>query len=90
LNSNSKTRIEDFKFLYSVDGLALIFENFFELNQTLLPNDNLFLMTVLQVYKSIKIIEVEKGLFQGYKQSYSTLFSDLGNFPVFSLTISPL
>jgi hypothetical protein len=54
LNSNSKTKIEDFKFMYSVDQLTqlAIFENFIDSNQTLLPKDNLFLMNF---YTNVKI-----------------------------------
>jgi hypothetical protein len=44
MDSNSKTKIEDFKFLYSMDWLAqlVIFDKLFESNQTLLSKDNLF------------------------------------------------
>jgi hypothetical protein len=44
----SKTKIEDFEFLYSVDRLAqlVIFENLFESNQTVLPKYDLFPMDV--------------------------------------------
>jgi hypothetical protein len=44
----SKTKIEDFEFLYSVDRLAqsAIFENLFESNQTVLPKYDLFPMDV--------------------------------------------
>jgi hypothetical protein len=54
LNSNSKTKIEDFKFLYSVDQLTqlAIFENFIDSNQTLLAKDNLFPM---DFYTNVKI-----------------------------------
>jgi hypothetical protein len=57
LNSNSKTTIEDFKFLYSVDQLAqsTFFEKLFESYQTLLPKDDLLLMDYsisLQIYKN--------------------------------------
>jgi hypothetical protein len=81
LNSNSKTKIEDFKFLYSVDQLTqlAIFENFIDSNQTLLPKDNLFPMDFYTNVKIKKIIEVGKYLFQGSKQSYTTQFPDLTN-----------
>jgi hypothetical protein len=57
LNSNSKTTIEDFKFLYSVDQLAqsTFFEKLFESYQTLLPKDDFLLMDYsisLQIYKN--------------------------------------
>jgi hypothetical protein len=50
------------------------FENLLESNKTLLPKEDLFLMTCSTSVKSTKIIKVKKYLFQELKQSYSTQF----------------
>jgi hypothetical protein len=76
-SSKFEIRIHSQKFKFevlssiSVDRLtpSVIFQNLLELNQTLLLEVNLVLMTCSTVCKSTKIIENRKYLFQGSKQS---------------------
>jgi hypothetical protein len=71
-------KIEEFKFLYSVDRLAQLAIFRIYLNRIIPYSQKIIRSpwTVLQVYRSTKIIKFGKYLFQGSQQSCSTQFPD--------------